>query len=272
MKISVIFTTYNSPEWLQKVLWGFDCQDDHNFEVVIADDGSRAETRKLIETFATSTDKTVQHVWQADDGFQKCKVLNKAIMSAKGEYLIFTDGDCIPRRDFVSTHRKFAEAGRFLSGGYLKLPISASKKITQADIKLGLCFDASWLKSEGMPHTKGFMKLNVSPRKAAIFNALTPTKPTWNGHNASCFKQDALTINGYDERLRYGGLDREFGERLENANIRGKQIRYSAVVVHLDHPRGYENPEDWQRNRDIRKSVADNKTIATEHGIQQQNL
>jgi Glycosyltransferases involved in cell wall biogenesis len=272
VKISVIFTTYNSPEWLQNVLWGFDYQDDDHFEIVIADDGSREETRKLVEKFSVSSSKAVQHIWQPDDGFQKCRVLNKAIVAAKGEYLIFTDGDCIPRGDFVTTHRKHAEAGRFLSGGYLKLPMKASKQITQEDIKQGNCFDVNWLKSQGMTKTKGFMKLNAGPRKEAIFNALTPTKPTWNGHNASCFKQDALTINGYDERLRYGGLDREFGERLENANIRGKQIRYSAVVVHLDHARGYESPEDWQRNRDIRQSVAQNKTVATEHGIQQQNL
>jgi len=268
--ISVIFTTYNSPEWLQKVLWGFDCQNDDNFEVIVADDGSREDTRKLIEAFAATSKKPVQHIWQPDDGFQKCRVLNKAITAARGEYLVFTDGDCIPRGDFIATHRKQAESGRFLSGGYLKLPMNVSQQISRSDINQGHCFNANWLKAQGMASTKGFMKLNTGPKKAATFNAITPTKPTWNGHNASCFKEDALTINGYDERLRYGGLDREFGERLENAGIRGKQIRYSAVVVHLDHARGYESPEDWQRNRDIRESVAKNKTVATEYGIRQQ--
>ena len=43
-------------------------------------------------------------------------------------------------------------------------------------------------------------------------NALTPTKPTWNGHNASCWKSDALEVNGFDQRMVYGGEDREFGE------------------------------------------------------------
>ena len=270
MKISVIFSTYNSPTWLQKVLWGFDCQSDDNFEIVIADDGSREETQELIEAFSASTKRPVKHVWQPDEGFQKCRILNKAIVAAKGEYLVFTDGDCIPRSDFISQHRENAQVGRFLSGGYLKLPMDISQQISREDIAQARCFDAHWLSSQGMSKNKGFMKLNAGPRKATIFNVLTQTKPTWNGHNASCFKQDALTINGFDERLRYGGLDREFGERLENTGIRGKQIRYSAVVVHLDHARGYESPEDWQSNRDIRQSVAKNKTIATEYGIRQQ--
>ena len=97
----------------EKVLWGFDAQTDHNFEIVIADDGSREDTRQLIERFARATDRPIQHIWQADDGFQKCRILNKAIIAARGDYLILTDGDCIPRKDFVSVHRANAEPGCF---------------------------------------------------------------------------------------------------------------------------------------------------------------
>ena len=66
---------------LEKVLWGFDAQTDHNFEIVIADDGTREETRQLIERFARATDRPIQHIWQEDDGFQKCRILNKAIVA-----------------------------------------------------------------------------------------------------------------------------------------------------------------------------------------------
>lgn len=271
VKISVIFSTYNSPKWLEKVLWGFDCQTDTNFEIVVADDGSKEETRRVVEKFAELSGVAVKHVWQEDDGFQKCKILNKAIVEAEGAYLVFTDGDCVPRTDFIAVHRQQAEAGRFLSGGYLKLNMPVSEKITREDIKYGRCFEPAWLRDNGMGATKGFMKLNAG-RWAGLLNKFTPTKPTWNGHNASCFKSDALRINGYDERLRYGGLDREFGERLENAGVTGKQIRYSAVVVHLDHARGYESKETWQNNRDIRQAVKDGKLVETQFGIKQHRL
>ncbi|HKJ52882.1 MAG TPA: glycosyltransferase family 2 protein [Gammaproteobacteria bacterium] len=268
MKISVIFTTYNSPVWLEKVLWGFHYQTDGNFEVVVADDGSGDETRSVIEKFQRDSDLEILHLWQEDDGFQKCRILNKAIVAARGEYIVMTDGDCIPRSDFVAVHRKYAEPGYFLSGGYIKLPMSVSEAITRDDIAAGRCFDKQWLRRNGF---RPPLKITASPRQAMIFNHLTLTNRTWNGHNASCFKQDALMVNGFDERMKYGGLDCEFGGRLLNAGIKTKQIRYSAICVHLDHARGYVNDEDWRNNRVIRKTSIREKLIETPRGIRQQH-
>ncbi len=271
MKISVIFTTYNSPEWLQKVLWGFHCQTDADFEVVVADDGSTDETRQIIDRTRDETGMAIQHIWHEDNGFQKCRILNKALLAAKGEYVVMTDGDCIPRNDFIAAHRANAEPGFFLSGGYFKLPMDISKAISREDIAQGNCFRTSWLLDHGMKHGIKFMKLNAGPLRATIYNKLTLTKPTWNGHNASCYIADAFRVNGFDERMRYGGQDREFGERLTNIGLIAKQIRYSAICVHLDHARGYENKTDWEMNRSIRAATAKNHVTETPFGIKQIN-
>lgn len=265
----MIFTTYNSPEWLQKVLWGFDCQTDKNFEIVIADDGSSAETRAVITTFTAQSSREVQHIWHEDEGFRKCTILNKAIVAANGEYLVVTDGDCIPRNDFIAAHRAAAEPGCFLSGGYFKLPMSTSKAINREDIQAGSCFDPAWLRQNGVKPSIKFMKLTRSAWKAKLYNGLTATKRSWNGHNASCWKDDALKVNGFDERMKYGGLDCEFGGRLLNAGVKAMQIRYSAICMHLDHARGYVNDEDWKRNRIIRKTSIREKLIETPAGIKQ---
>jgi glycosyltransferase involved in cell wall biosynthesis len=271
LKISVIFTTYNSPEWLQKVLWGFDCQTDTNFEVVVADDGSTNETRQVIDRMRDETTMAIQHIWHEDDGFQKCRILNKALLAAKGEYVVMTDGDCIPRSDFIAAHRANAKPGYFLSGGYFKLPMSISKAITRDDIAKGNCFRTSWLLDHGMKYSIKFMKLNAGAVRAAIYNKLTLTKPSWNGHNASCYIADAIRVNGFDERMRYGGQDREFGERLTNIGLKAKQIRYSAICVHLDHARGYENKADWETNRNIRATTVKEGVTETPCGIKQLN-
>lgn len=271
MKISVIFTTYNSPEWLQKVLWGFDCQTDTNFEVVVADDGSTDETRQVIDRMRDQTKMAIQHIWHEDDGFQKCRILNKALLAAKGEYVIMTDGDCIPRSDFITAHRANAKPGYFLSGGYFKLPMDISKAIIRDDIAQGNCFRTSWLLDHGMKYSIKFMKLNAGAVRAAIYNKLTLTKPSWNGHNASCYIADAIRVNGFDERMRYGGQDREFGERLTNIGLKAKQIRYSAICVHLDHARGYENKADWEKNRNIRATTVREHVTETPCGIKQLN-
>ena len=73
MKASVIFSTYNSEEWLEKVIWGFSVQTTKDFEIIIADDGSREATKNLIEKYKTELDIPIIHVWQEDNGFQKYK-------------------------------------------------------------------------------------------------------------------------------------------------------------------------------------------------------
>lgn len=253
--ISVIITTYNHPAWLEKVLWGFAVQTFDDFELVIADDGSGPETAELIESFQIATSLDVQHVWHEDDGFRKCEILNKAIIAARGDYLVFTDGDCIPRRDFLALHHSLAEPGRFLSGGYLKLPLETSKVITIDDVVAGHATDYRWLRGHGAPRSRRLARLALSPRAARLLDRITPTRPTWNGHNASAWRHDIIAANGFDERMGYGGLDRELGERLENAGIRGKQIRHRAIVVHLDHGRGYRRPEILRRNAEIRRET-----------------
>lgn len=265
--ISVILTTYNSPDWLAKVLWGYASQSYGAFDVVIADDGSTDETAAVIHRFQKKTSLRLKHVWHEDNGFRKCEILNKAIEQCDGEYLLFSDGDCVPRSDFVRVHARFAQPGHFLSGGYYKLPMSISNAVTPKQIKSGEAFQLPWLRKQGLPLSHRYLRLMQRPALADLLNRLTTTKPTWNGNNSSGWKSDIVAANGFDERMRYGGLDRELGERLENAGIRGKHVRFQALCLHLDHPRGYENEADWKRNNEIREATRTQRAIQTAHGI-----
>ena len=267
MKVSVIITTYNAVEWLQKVLVGFSVQTECDFEIVIADDGSTSETKELLSLFSSKFKYPIVHVWQEDDGFQKSKILNKAILKSNSEYLLFTDGDCIPRKDFVAMHLKYQEKGYFLSGGYFKLPLSISKLISEKDVVGENCFDLSWLKSNGFKANFKSSKLTKSAVFANFMNWITPTKRSWNGHNSSGWKSDIIAVNGFNHDMQYGGLDRELGERLFNNGLLSKQIRYSAICVHLDHARGYSTPEIWQKNKGIREYNRKNKVVKIENGI-----
>ncbi len=269
MDISVIFTTYNQPRWLELVLWGFSIQSHSDFEIVIADDGSKPETAALIADIQKKTALTIQHIWHEDNGFQKCSILNKAIVAAKHDYLVFTDGDCIPHPDFLKTHNKHAQKNAFLSGGYFKLPQDISEAITIDEVLQGLPCSPAWLRSNGMSWTPKMLKLQAKGASSSLLDMLTTTRPTWNGHNASTWKEYALAINGFDERMQYGGQDREFGERLENIGVRGKQIRHKACCVHLHHKRGYATPESIAKNKAIRADTVSQKITKTEHGIEQ---
>lgn len=267
--ISVIISTYNQPKWLEKVLWSYNFQTFKNFEVVIADDGSTEVTKNLIENLKKQVSYPIQHIWHPDNGFQKTKILNKATVASKANYLVYTDGDCIARNDFVETHLNKREEGYFLSGGYFKLPMSISNSITKRDIETQQCFDIKWLKEHGLKSSFKNNKITSKGFKETLLNSLTPTTATWNGHNSSGWKVDIVEANGYDERMQYGGEDRELGERLFNAGIKAKQIRYSAICLHLDHKRGYVKPEMIEKNKRIRETTKNEKLKRTAFGIKQ---
>lgn len=267
--VSVIFSTYNQPDWLEKAIWGWAGQTDRDFEIVIADDGSHEATRARIDSVRAQTGLDIQHVWHPDAGFQKSAILNKAILAAKGDYLVFSDGDCIPRSDFVAAHRGRAQPGRFLSGGYTKLPLALSRRIEREDVASARAFDPVWLGRGGL-RSGPFEKHRARGWWAATLNALTPTQSSWNGHNASGWKEDLVRVNGFNEQMQYGGQDRELGERLVNLGVRGRQIRYFAIVLHLDHPRGYDRPESIARNKAIRRETVSRRLTWTPHGILKQ--
>lgn len=267
MKISVVLSTYNSPEWLEKVLWGYARQSWRDFEVVIADDGSAEPTTRLIDRMRQESGFPIRHVWQQDKGFRKCRILNKAILQSRFDYILFSDGDCIPRSDFVEVHATEARPGYFLSGSYFKLPMETSKTITKQDIESGRCFDVAWLRQHGLAYWRKTSKISAGKYSARLLNNLTTASCNFKGSNGSAWKKDVLAVNGFDERMHWGGEDREFGVRLVNFGIKPKHVRYNAVVIHLDHARSYVDAEKVKTNKALRQHNEKHKVWRTEYGL-----
>jgi hypothetical protein len=142
-----------------------------------------------------------------------------------------------------------------------------SESILENDIVSQDCFRLSWIKTKGFKASFKSSKLSKSNMFAQFMNWITPTKRSWNGHNSSGWKSDLISINGFNEDMQYGGLDRELGERLFNYGLLSKQIRYSAICLHLDHARGYFSKEGWDKNIAIRAYNRKNKITVTKNGI-----
>lgn len=269
MKTSVIISTYNSPNWLQKVLWGFAAQSRHDFEIIIADDGSTADTSEMIAAMAPANPVPLTHVWQPDKGFEKCRILNKAIALARGERILVTDGDCVPRSDFVDIHTRLARDDRFLTGTYFKLPPALSAAITQDDILSRRAFSARWLLGNGLPFSPKFLKLLPASPFGELLNRITPTKETWNGHSASCLRSQAIEVNGFNEDMQYGGLDVEFGLRLRHIGIEPRHIRYSTVTMHLHHGHDYVTAQMRKHSHEVKENTRNNRLTRAERGLDQ---
>ncbi|MGD2068298.1 MAG: glycosyltransferase [Gemmatimonadota bacterium] len=248
MRITVVVTTYRKPRELELVLAGYGAQDDHDFDVVVADDGSGEGTARVVEE-AARTGLDLTHVWHADRGFRKTEILNRALLDARGDYVIFTDGDCIPRADLVRTHRELARRGRYLSGGYVRLPPGISRTLDLDDVRAGRPFDPRWLRERGHRPGRRVFRLLPPGRLPGLLDRLTPTRASFNGMNSSVAVRPALEVDGFDLDFTYGGLDREFGARLRNLGLRPVQIRHRAVVLHLHHERPYRDREAQERQK-----------------------
>ena len=265
--ISVIISTYNKPHFLEKVLTGYSFQTFNDFEIIIADDGSSNETKKIITEFKGLIPQKIYHVWHEDNGFRKCKILNNAILKSSNDYLVFSDGDCIPDSHFLETHSRLAQKGHFLSGGHFPITEKVSNLLTIGDIKSQICFSKKYLLKKGQPIGKNYFKLVKNQFLARFLDQLTPTKTTFNGNNSSAWRSDIIKAKGFDERMEYGGLDCELGYRLNNNGIKSLQVRNRTTVLHLYHTRPYKNKDAVKKNRLIRKLTLETKITKTDFGI-----
>lgn len=253
--LSVIVSTYNKPAALEKVLYGFARQTQKDFELVIADDGSYAETAELIGRVRAATGMDIVHVWHEDRGFRKTEILNRAIIVSCGDYLLFTDGDCIPRSDLIEVHRRLARPRRYVAGGYVKMPPSISDDLSLNDVESGRFADLRWLRSRGWKPGRRALRLLRSWRLATVLDWITPTAADFHGNNASTWRDAIFEVNGFEGEMGYGGLDQALGYRLQNAGVKGIQARHRAVTMHLHHDRPYRDPEIVKQNKELMKRI-----------------
>ena len=266
-EISVIVSTYNRPTYLERVLRGYAVQTDPAFELVIADDGSGPETFDLIARTRSETQLSILHVWHEDRGFRKSLILNRAIEAVRGDYLLFTDGDCVPRRDLIEVHRRIARPGRYVSGGYLKLPPHVTSTIELSDVDSGRITELSWLRSRGWKPGRRALRMIRSQKVAALFDFMTPTAADFQGNNASTSRDALYLVNGFETEMGYGGLDQALGDRLQNAGVMGIQARHRAVTMHLHHDRPYRDATVVKQNREIMSRIRNNREIRARRGL-----
>ena len=235
--ISVIVSTYNRPDMLFLVLEALNRQTDSKFEVVIADDGSTEDTRVLIERMKQSVAFNLSHIWQPDDGFRKAAVLNSSVKSAKGDYLVFLDGDCVPPPCWVARHRDLAEKGWLVAGQR----ILASRAFTQELIENpSLLHTFEWT-------SKSLVRLwredKINRPWPGLNWSLGFVRKLWSrdwlkvrGCNWAMWKADYVAVNGCDESfIGWGAEDSDLAVRLVNYGVSVKYGIFSAGVLHLWH-------------------------------------
>ena len=233
--ISVIVTTYNRDDALEAVLRSLAGQTDNDFEVVVADDGSGPTTAKLIESWKPRLGRRLVHVWHEDRGFRAAEIRNRATLASRGDYIIFLDGDCIARPDFVAAHRRLAEPGWFVTGNRILL----SPDLTAAVLREKLAPER-WSFGTFIAHRLGG---GVNRMSALLHLPLGPLRRlrqrTWRGArsaNLAVWRSDLDRVDGFDAAYHgWGKEDSDIIVRLLRAGVRRKDGSFATGVLHLWH-------------------------------------
>jgi glycosyltransferase involved in cell wall biosynthesis len=234
--ISVIVTTYNREDALEAVLRSLGRQTDRVFEVVVADDGSAAATAAVIDAWKGKVGRRLDHVWHEDRGFRAAEIRNRAILTSRGAYCIFLDGDCIVRPDFVGTHRCLAEQGCFVTGNRILL----SRELTARVLREGLTPE-SWSFGRWLAQR---LRGRVNRLSALLHLPLGPLRQlrrhAWRGArscNLAVWRTDLDRVDGFDaDYSGWGKEDSDVIVRLLHAGVRRKDGVFATGVLHMWHP------------------------------------
>lgn len=227
MRISVVVITYNWPQALELVLRALARQSARPDEVIVTDDGSRADTRELLAATAAHFPTRLVHLWQADDGARMSRARNRGIAAATGDYIVFLDGDMLAHREFIADHRAFAQRGCFVQGSRVLTGERCTARLfAQRQIDVG--FFTSDI--ERRRHTLRW------PALARAYARPHIREGGIKSCNWGFWRDDLLALNGFNEAMTgWGREDNELALRAFHLGLRRRDVRFSGLAVHLWH-------------------------------------
>jgi len=266
--LAVIITTYNWPAALETVLAAYLSQQRPPDELIIADDGSTEETRVLIDVFRKHAPFPVKHVWHPDQGFRAGAIRNRAIQNSEADYIVFTDGDCIPTPWFLQQHHRLAERRWFLSGNRILLSEKFSQEIQQQKIPIQSWNWRQWYQARQRKQINRLLPLFKIPFGPWYRHRLAKQWAGAKTCNLSVWKDDLLAVNGFDEDYTGWGMeDSDLVLRLIRKGVHHKDARFAAPVFHVWHP---ENSRDQlEENQRRLQQLIETDRIQARVGIEQ---
>lgn len=253
MKISFIVLTYNRTDALLAVLRSLSGQCNAEHEVLIADDGSRPDQVDMLFERCPAFKCALRHVWHPDVGFTAARARNLAAHFAKGEYLVFLDGDCIPNKAFVAQHTLLAEPGFFVNGSRVLLSEHLTKQVISGEIDLPGCSIFFWLQARFRGDSNKLLHLIRWP--LPLFRVKQGFH--WRGIrscNFGIWRNDFVNANGFDETFQgWGHEDADLVLRLTHLGVQRKNGFMATEVFHLWHPENKRDQESVNKNRVVQR-------------------
>lgn len=265
MKSSVIVCTYEAPRELDLVLAALSRQTRTPDEIVVADDGSKAPTREVVDGWRARLACPLHHVWQSDIGYRKARIVNEATRRSIGDHILMLDGDSFPHRAWVEDHVRAADGRTVLCGRRVKLGPRISPTVTREDVLAGR-FDSVFAPRILASALRGdTQRLSLGIRlPAPLARTLHPRPRKLMGVNFSLPREALLEVNGFDEAwVTYGHEDRDLELRLQRAGRPFRALLNRAIVFHVWH----REREKTELTRALLRSVEESDRVRCEQGL-----
>lgn len=131
MKISIVIIVGNESNYIKKCLEALLSQSYQEFEIVALDNGSTDGTGKIIKSF---DDKRIKYIYEPSNcGIAELR--NIGIRKSAGEYIFFTDGDCVPNKHWLEEGMSILETKTYV-GVEGKTYYESQQKITISDCNI----------------------------------------------------------------------------------------------------------------------------------------
>ena len=264
-RTAVVVATCNWPAALDRVLAALADQTYRQFEVIIADDGSRPDTADLIDRWRRRVSFPLKQVWQEDAGFRAAAIRNRAVAATDAEYILFLDGDCLARPDFLQRHAALAGDGHFVAGNRVLLSQRFSNRILERALTVSTWTNRQWIAerlSGGLARWFPLLRL-----PAGAWRDRAPQR--WQGAktcNLGIWRDDFVAVNGLDERYTgWGYEDSDLVIRLIRHGVRRRDGRLATTVLHLWHPE--HERAGTEENLARLAAIQENPAVRAEAGV-----
>ncbi len=245
LKATVIISVYRDKDALRTILDALALQTVNDFFVVVSEDGESQEIASVVANEHRFPE--LIHLTQEDIGFRKNRALNRAIVAAKSDWLIFIDGDCVPHHKFISAHLTHARKGVVTGGRRVELGEKWSHLLRQNSELLCSMNSYGWwwrhLPSLNRDRTKAIELMLMPP---GIGKRMKRRASGLLGCNFAAHRDDLIAINGFDEQYCAPGIgeDSDIDWRLRQYGVHVINVKFTALQWHLHHPRGYTTSEE----------------------------
>ncbi len=262
MTTALLISTYNWPQALDLVLRSLLQQTQLPDRVLIADDGSKEQTRLLIQQYAEKLQVPLDHIWHKDQGFRKAVILNKAIAQTPVDFIIQIDGDCIMHPEFVADYIKAVRSGQVLSG-------------TRVNIKEGFLSEL-WRNKHTQfrlfhPGLRNGLRALHCPLIGRFYRPKNRFSKKFRGCNTGYWRQDFLAINGYNEAFEgWGREDSDLAHRLIHLGCAMKRLKHRALVYHIPHK--IRSKSQLEQNNALEQYTLEHRVVRIEQGVDQHDI